>query len=133
MENTNVTTLNSELFEAIRNGKLPTVERLYWKAAKLDKKDKGGNTLLMVALFNCHFSIANWLVEREPSLLIERNAKGDTPLTFCAYMGHLEGVQWLIKKGVDIQEKNSQGKTAYVRAKVLIFTVIVVWLESEGI
>ncbi len=71
-----------------------------------------GWTPLHVAALKGHVEMAEWLCEKDPSLLGKFNSDGQTPLHAAALKGHVEMAKWLCEKDPSLLGKyNHDGLT----------------------
>src|SRR6185436_2250170 len=74
---------NSQLFAAVRNGDLKTVQELISKNANLEARDNAGQTPLHSAVYNDKYDVATLLIKSGAKLEVYDN-RGGTPLHWAA-------------------------------------------------
>ncbi|MCC6380563.1 MAG: ankyrin repeat domain-containing protein [Burkholderiales bacterium] len=97
---------------AARAGSAGAVDALLAAKAEVDKRNRWGDTALMVAVLNGHGAIAKALRQKGAAV----NAKGWTPLIYAATGGHDDLVRWLLGEGSDINAASPNGTTALMMA-----------------
>jgi ankyrin repeat protein len=134
--------LNEKLLKAARAGDQKEVEKLLSKGANINAQDRADATLfkdaplligatpLIIAAYN--FAFENMKDSRQKNkdlaiFLVNRGAdftkvtsKGENALMMAVQASSPESlslVSLLVEKGIDIQAKNNEGKTAYDLAK----------------
>ena len=78
--------------------------------ARVDVRDKKGNTPLHIAARYSNASKMKLLLERVNSVN-EKNKNGDTPLHVAVQRSSVKIVELLLNKGANVLEKNNKGKT----------------------
>lgn len=97
---------------AARAGSAGTVDVLLAAKAEVDKRNRWGDTALMVASLNGHGGIAKALRQKGAAVTM----KGWTPLSYAATGGHDDLVRWLLAEGSDINAPSPNGTTALMMA-----------------
>ena len=89
---------------------LESVEFLVGQGADVNVKDKEGNPLLYLALYNEEFDFADLLISEGAD--VNAKDKEGNPLLHCVIKLDLEGyVEELIGRGADVNARNSNGRT----------------------
>ncbi len=97
---------------AARQGYVATVQLLLAARAKVDQRNRFGDTALMVAALNGHVAVVKQLRARGA----EVNFAGWTPLIYAATGGHDEIVRYLLAEGADVDAQSPNGTTALMMA-----------------
>tara|TARA_Y100001970_G_scaffold268653_1_gene360190 strand:- start:1499 stop:2251 length:753 start_codon:yes stop_codon:yes gene_type:complete len=121
------------LFSAARNGDLDKVKNALSNGADVNAKNSNGTTALIRASAYGRKEIVSYLLEQPD---IDMNAT-DTPVGWTALLyGILNNrpdiVEILLKKGVDVNVKDSEGYTALITASDMGRTDIVEMLLENG-
>ena len=74
-------------------------------------KDSNGQTVLHKACDRGKLELAQYLVANYSDLLTIRDKAGQTPYLVAGYSGSVELVKFLISKGCDALDKDSDGRT----------------------
>ena len=98
------------LHDAAAKGNLNEVERLIAEGAKVNAKDKGGNTPLHSAVINGHATVAALLIAKGAKVKA-KNKAGYTPLHAAAYQGEKTLAELLIAKGAKVNVEGKYGQT----------------------
>lgn len=143
-EDVNVSEEETNIFEAVRRGKLKDVKNLINKGADVNSKEENAS-LLSWAVIKNDIEMVKLLIENGADvniqnhppiniaisfgsieivkLLIEKganvNAKDNwnkTPLMLAAEEGHLEIVKILLNAGADVNETDAEGSSALIKA-----------------
>mmetsp|Transcript_16373 Transcript_16373/g.24141 ORF Transcript_16373/g.24141 Transcript_16373/m.24141 type:complete len:2281 (-) Transcript_16373:1010-7852(-) len=110
---TNVDIPPDVVFSQARHGRLKRLEESLDNGFDVNTEDEFGNSLLMIAVQNRHFKIAEILLSRG-ALLNHVNSNGNSALHFAfAYDTTGELGQYLIENGADDTIENSYGCTPY--------------------
>lgn len=99
---------NTLLTQAIKRDLPEAVDYLMTHRARLNPRNKHGETALSVAAYNGKMVYVKKLVEAGAEI----NYYGWPPLSYAAYNGHLEIVDYLIKHGAEVNAKTGNGSTA---------------------
>ena len=123
------------LIKASMKGQDGMVELLLGLGADINKKDKKGNTALLVASRSNYSStvrVVELLLEHKDTagkLLItdvdQRNQYGDTALMWACEYGHTQVAEMLLKRGAKVNEKDRYGLTALIAASAHGITEVV--------
>ncbi len=97
---------------AARAGSASVVDVLIASKAEVDKRNRWGDTALMVAALNGQAGIAKALRQKGAAVTM----KGWTPLIYAATGGHDDIVRWLLGEGSDINAASPNGTTALMMA-----------------
>ena len=97
---------------AARAGSASVVDVLLAARVEVDKRNRYGDTALMLASLNGHAGIAKALRQKGASVTM----KGWTPLIYAATGGHDDLVRWLLGEGADINAAAPNGTTALMMA-----------------
>jgi len=101
--------LNSDLFQAIRDGNLDSVKSLVAQGVDINHQDKYGLTPLHNAA-STNLEIVKYLVEKGANINQQDNYRL-TPLHNAIYSGNLEIVTYLVEKVADINHPDEMGLT----------------------
>lgn len=95
VEVTALESINQQLFDAIRSGKLDEVKAAFAAGAHIDAKDKDGFTPVIIAAGRGYEDIIRYLIEEKKA---DANTKIDdfTPLSVAAMLGRLNIVKYLV-------------------------------------
>lgn len=99
---------NTLLVQAIRREIPEVVEYLLTHRARMNNRNKNGETAVSIAAYNGKMAYVKRLVEAGA----EVNYYGWPPLSYAAYNGHLEIVDYLLKHGAEVNAKAGNGSTA---------------------
>ena len=101
-----------EIHDAVRSGDLDKVKNLLRTHAEwLNSPDQNQKTPLLLSLESGHIDIARYLIEQGADINLKDKDKA-SPLHNAAYLGNLEIVDLLLKKGVaSLDEGNYRGQT----------------------
>lgn len=100
------------LLVAARAGFNPTVDLLLRAGAKVDAKNRFGDTAIMAAALGGHLLIVKKLQARGAEI----NPVGWTPLAYAASSGQLEVVRYLIEVGAKVDAESANGTTPLMMA-----------------
>lgn len=87
------------LLEAAQFGSEELYHRALKNGAMIAAQDKAGNTALHIAALNNQPKIATLLLEKEPSLFLQRNNDGYTPIKLMSFTNNLAVLEWLCGLG----------------------------------
>lgn len=104
------------------------VKLLIEKGADVNALDESGKT----PIFSKEVELTKILVEAGANINVRSNKYDSTPLTWYAYSGYLEGIQYMVSLGADINAKNSDGRSAYDIAKEFGHFELLDYLKSVG-
>ena len=99
---------NTLLIQAMRSDVPELVDYLLQRRARVNTRNRNGETALSIAAYTGKLQQVKRLVEAGA----EVNFYGWTPLAYGAYNGHLEIVDYLLKHGAEINAKTQNGSTA---------------------
>jgi ankyrin repeat protein len=100
------------LLIAARAGNAATVDVLLAGRARVDARNRFGDTAVMVAALGGRLDIVQKLVARGAGL----NGSGWTPLIYAATGGHDDVVRYLLAEGANIDAQSPNGTTALMMA-----------------
>lgn len=103
---------NSLLMLAARAPHKPVVELLLARKASVSRRNKFGDTPLLVAAVSGDTQVAGWLLDRGAQL----GGEGWLPLHYAAFAGKAEMAKFLISKGADKNALAPNGFTALMLA-----------------
>lgn len=84
------------------------------------------------ALERADFSGASTLLERDSSLLDERNGIGESVLHFLAVENNRQAVEWLHERGSDLNAANAFGTPLLFEVAQLGYRDLFLWLVEHG-
>ena len=93
----------NQIFKAVQNGEVKSVQQLIKNGADVNIKDKDGKTPLHYAAYNENFKIVKLLVKNGANVNAEYY--GATPLYFATLKNNAKIMKYLIKKGADVNTK----------------------------
>lgn len=93
-----------DLYKAVTMGDREEVSRWLAKGAEADTADPSGMTLLMMAAFNGQLDMVELLLKSGARVDL-RNRQGDSALVLAALKGHLPVVERLVKAGATLDQK----------------------------
>jgi uncharacterized protein len=99
---------NTLLIQAVQRDIPDLVDYLLQHRARVNIRNKNGETALSLAAYTGKLAYVQRLVEAGA----EVDFYGWTPLAYAAYNGHVEIVDYLLKHGADINAKTENGSTA---------------------
>ena len=100
------------LIAAARAGNAATVDVLLAAKADPQRRNRFGDTAMMVGALNGHFGILKALRAKGAAV----DGPGWTPLIYAATGGHEEIVRWLLGEGADVNATSPNGTTALMMA-----------------
>lgn len=122
---------NTLLHQAVKRGDKEAVSFLLENGA-VQKANKAGETPLFVLSDTvCDVEIARLLLEKEPFGIYDTDSEKTTPLMQAAAHGYLDLVRFFVEKGMDVNDKNSQGETALTIACDATQTAVVRYLLEQ--
>lgn len=121
------------LISAVRKGKVEVVSLLLQKKARVDQKCHNKRTPLMHAARTFESIPIMALLLKAGAKINEIDNVGFTALMHATYMGHLEGVIFLVENGADIEMRSSIGRTALLWAATEHYSHIVDYLLTQGV
>lgn len=104
------------LLVAAENGHRSVLATLKGRGASLDIVDDQGDTALHYAASNGDVNTLKFCVQSLGIKCDARDNDGDTPLIVAAQEGHVSVVQWLLKHGSSLTERNNDGMSSYMAA-----------------
>ena len=123
--------LGIELVGKAKVGDFEAVIELIEKGAKVDEKDKDGETALIWASFYGNLRIAEKLIESRTDVN-QKDGSGWSALMFASNQGYLGIVELLIEEGADVNQKNKDGNTVLMLTSQFSQVKIVKRLIEEG-
>ena len=99
---------NSLLTQAVRQDNAELFDALLARRARLNTRNRNGETALSIAAFTGKMPYVNRLVEAGA----EVNFFRWPPLAYAAFNGHTAIAEYLLKRGADIDAKTENGSTA---------------------
>jgi len=99
---------NTLLVQAVRKNMPTLVDFLIRNRARLNTRNKNGETALSIAAFDGKLPYVKQLVEAGA----EVNFYGWTPLAYAAYNGHTAVADYLLKHGAEVDATTENGSTA---------------------
>jgi ankyrin repeat protein len=99
---------NTLLIQAVRRDVPELFEYLLLRRAKLNVRNRNGETALSLAAYTGKLQYVQRLVEAGADV----NFYGWSPLTYAAYNGHTAIVDYLLKRGAEINATTENGSTA---------------------
>ncbi len=96
------------LIQAVRLDMPELMDYLIQRRARLNNRNRNGETALSIAAFVGKFPYVQKIVEAGAEL----NFYGWPPLSYAAFNGHIEIVDYLLKRGAEIDAKTQNGSTA---------------------
>ena len=99
---------NTLLIQAMRSDVPELIDYLLQRRARVNTRNRNGETALSIAAYTGKFQQVKRLVEAGA----EVNFYGWTPLAYAAYNGHIEIVDYLLKRGAEINAKTQNGSSA---------------------
>ncbi|MQY50819.1 ankyrin repeat domain-containing protein [Rhodocyclus tenuis] len=100
------------LMLAVRENNAELLDQLLLRRARLNSRNRNGDTALRLAAFAGQEAFVHRLVEAGAAV----NMYGWTPLAYAAYNGHASIVDYLLKRGAEIDARTENGSTALMVA-----------------
>lgn len=102
-------------FEAARAGDVAALRRLFDAGARIDARDSGGRTALLVATHANRVEAARWLIDQGADVNA-KDAIQDSPFLYAGAEGRLEILKLTLAAGADPKSTNRYGGTALIPA-----------------
>ena len=99
---------NTLLFQAVRRDIPELVDYLIRHRARLNVRNRNGDTAVSIAAFKGNLSYVKLLVDAGADV----NLYGWPPLAYAAYNGHAQIVDYLLKRGARIDATTENGSSA---------------------
>lgn len=99
---------NTLLIQAVRRDVPGLVDYLMQHRARINVRNRSGETALSIAAYTGQLSYVQRLVEAGA----EVNLYGWSPLAYAAFNGHLAIADYLLKHGAEVDTKTENGSTA---------------------
>lgn len=120
---------NSLITQAVVRDMPELVDFLIKRRARLNVRNRNGETALSMAAFTGQMNYVQRLVEAGA----EVDFYGWAPLLYAAYNGHTAVVEYLLKRGADINAKTENGLTAlFFAARFGHIEIIKVLLRNDA-
>ena len=103
--------LNNALMVAVKSGDLEEVKHLIRCGADIDTLIKYHCTPLFVAVWENHWDIVKYLVDKRANLETVDLFTGHTPLWMVAYNENVEMLQYFVSKGAKVDAQDFWGRT----------------------
>jgi ankyrin repeat protein len=103
---------NTLVMLAVREDNKALLEQLLLRRARVNVRNRNGDTALRLAAFGGKLSFVQRLVEAGA----EVNMYGWSPLSYAAFNGHTKIVDYLLKRGAEIDAVTENGATALMIA-----------------
>lgn len=103
---------NTLVMLAVRENNAELLDQLLLRRARLNVRNRNGDTALRLAAFDGKLPFVQRLVEAGA----EVNMYGWSPLSYAAFNGHAPVVDYLLRRGAEIDAKTENGSTALMFA-----------------
>ena len=120
------------LMKALNAESLPVVEYLISKGADVNAEDARGYTAVAWAAENRNPEFIKVLAEAGADLNKLQGPNGENALHIAVRNGNLEVVQYILSRGVDLEAKDSKGRTALFNAALVGYTDVIQALLRAG-
>eukprot|EP00795_Rhopilema_esculentum_P016779 gene16779-8239_t len=108
--------LDEMLSLACRQGKLDIVKLLIQSGAKINHRNKSGNTPLLEACSQGHVPVARFLLDNGAEIDAPTETTLDSPLTWACTLGNTEVVHELLRHKASVEHRTKDGCTALMFA-----------------
>ena len=98
------------------SGSVELVKYLISRGCDVYDKDSSGRTVLHHACQEGKLELVQYLVDTYPDMLTIIEKKGQSPFLLAGFSGSVELVTYLISRGCDVYDKNSDGRTVLHKA-----------------
>lgn len=122
----------SLLHWAAREGKLPVVDLLVMRGARLNATNMGDDTALHLAAAHGHIDVVHFLLSCHRFNVDMPNEHGNTPLHYACFWNHLEISEYLIKNGASLMQENKYGETPLEIARPRAATLLAPLASALG-
>ena len=116
------------LIQGVRRNMPEFIDYLVKRRARLNLRNKNGESALSIASFTGQLPLVKLLVEAGADV----NLYGWPPLSYAAYNGHLAVADYLIKRGAEVNAKAANGGTALFFAARFGHEAVVELLLKNG-
>lgn len=103
---------NTLVMLAVRDDNAELLDQLLLRRARVNVRNRHGDTALRLAAFAGKLTFVQRLVEAGAEI----NTYGWTPLSYAAFNGHAPVVDYLLKRGAQVDAKTENGSTALMFA-----------------
>lgn len=103
------------LHAAAAAGDVGTIRQAFAAGAKIDARDRGGRTALLIATHDNKIAAAAALIEAGADVNAKDNIN-DSPYLYAGARGHLEILKLTLAHGADLKSTNRYGGTALIPA-----------------
>lgn len=83
-------------------------------------------------VYEGNFAKADQMLKMQPALISMRNGIGETVLHFLAVENDLRGVEWIFKRGGDLNSTNQFGEPILFEVAQLEYKELFIWLVKHG-
>lgn len=104
------------LLVAAEAGAVAVARELLRRGASLDITDENGCGVLHYAAAAGSIPMMQFCIKELGIAADARDNDGDTPMLIAAHEGHVEAIEWLLKNGSSLQERNADGMSAALAA-----------------
>ena len=105
---------SSILLDECRKGNIDGVKKLVASDSSLiNTKDEKGFTPLILAVYNNHVSLSQYLISKGANVNAQDNS-GNTALMGAIFKGYSSQINLLVKSGADLNIQNFNGATALI-------------------
>lgn len=106
-------TMSEELPQFIwaREGSLIALKSIEFDAELINRKNHKGHSALMLAAYNGHYEVAEWLISQGADVN-SIDESGNSILMGVAFKGHLPVLNLLLRSGADPDYTNGKGQSA---------------------